>query len=156
MWWANELWDGAIPATFERRGLSLSSPTVSERHAIRTGALAVTAAATVLPILMPVPRRLPATAMGSELLLYLERGLAVFAILVFLLVFLYRSLLHGELPKAISSRGPSGAISPWTRRPLRIPSRSRSMLCERTTRGSRRRSAPAVGFGNDENSGAPA
>ena len=105
MWWANELWDGAIPATFERRGLSLSSPTVSERHAIRTGALAVTAAATVLPILMPVPRRLPATAMGSELLLYLERGLAVFAILVFLLVFLYRSLLHGELPKAISSRG---------------------------------------------------
>ena len=87
------------------RGLSLSSPAVSERHAVRTGALAVTAAALVLPIFMAVPRKLPATAMGSALLLYLERGLAVFAILLFLLVFLYRSLAHGELPKAISGRG---------------------------------------------------
>ena len=29
----------------------------------------------------------------------------MFAILLFLLVFLYRSLVHGELPKAISGRG---------------------------------------------------
>jgi hypothetical protein len=43
--------------------------------------------------------------MSSGLLLYLERGLVVFAILLFLLVFLYRSLVHGELPKAISGRG---------------------------------------------------
>jgi hypothetical protein len=43
--------------------------------------------------------------MGSALLLYLERVLAVFAILLFLLVFLYRSLVHGELPKAVSGRG---------------------------------------------------
>jgi membrane protein implicated in regulation of membrane protease activity len=78
---------------------------VSERHAVWTGALAVTAAALVLPTFMAVPRKLPATAMGSALLLYLERGLVVFAILLFLLVFLYRSLVHGELPKAISGRG---------------------------------------------------
>jgi membrane protein implicated in regulation of membrane protease activity len=78
---------------------------VSERHAVRVGAVAVTAAALVLPALMALPGRLPATAMGSPLLLYLERGLAVFAILLFLLVFLYRSLVHGELPKAISGRG---------------------------------------------------
>ena len=65
----------------------------------------MTAAAIVLPIFMPVPRVLPATAMGSALLLYLERGLAVLAILLFLLVFLYRSLVHGELPRAISDRG---------------------------------------------------
>ena len=65
----------------------------------------MTAAALVLPAFMAVPRKLPATAMGSGLLLYLERGLAVFAILLFLLVFLHRSLAHGELPKAISGRG---------------------------------------------------
>jgi hypothetical protein len=65
----------------------------------------VTAAAIVLPIFMAVPRKLPATAMGSGLLLYLEHGLAIFAILLFLLVFLHRSLVHGELPKAISGRG---------------------------------------------------
>jgi hypothetical protein len=104
-WWANELSDEAIPATFERPGLSLSSAAMSERYAARTGALAVTAAAIVLPIFMPVPRELPATAMGSALLLYFERGLAVLAILLFLLVFLYRSLVYGELPKAISGRG---------------------------------------------------
>jgi membrane protein implicated in regulation of membrane protease activity len=73
---------------------------VSERHAVRAGAVAVTAAALALPAFMAVPRKLPATAMASELLLYLERGVAVFAILLFLLVFLYRSLVHGELPKA--------------------------------------------------------
>jgi membrane protein implicated in regulation of membrane protease activity len=78
---------------------------VSERHAVRVGAVGVTAAALVLPSFMVVPAKLPATAMGSALLLYLERGLAAFAILLFLLVFLYRSLVHGELPKAISSRG---------------------------------------------------
>lgn len=59
----------------------------------------------VLPLLMHVPGSLPSTAMGSALLLYLERVLTVFAILLFLLVFLYRSFVHGELPKAISGRG---------------------------------------------------
>src|SRR5204862_1884578 len=50
---------------------------VSERHAVRAGAVAVTAAALALPALMAVPQRLPATAMGSGLLLYLQRALAV-------------------------------------------------------------------------------
>jgi peptidoglycan hydrolase CwlO-like protein len=54
---------------------------------------------------MRVPESLPSTAVGSALLLYLERVGAVFAILLFLLVFLYRSLVHGELPTAISGRG---------------------------------------------------
>jgi membrane protein implicated in regulation of membrane protease activity len=103
---------------------------VSERHAVRVGAVGVTAAALVLPSFMVVPAKLPATAMGSALLLYLERGLAVFAILLFLLVFLYRSLVHGELPKAISSR-------------------------ERSSRASRRRSGPGVGFGSDVQSREP-
>ena len=59
----------------------------------------------VLPLLMRVPESLPSPAMGSALLLYLERVVAVFAILLFLLVFLYRSLVHAELPQAISGRG---------------------------------------------------
>ena len=59
----------------------------------------------VLPLLMHVPESMPSTAMGSALLLYLERVLAVFVILLFLLVFLYRSFFHGELPKAVSGRG---------------------------------------------------
>jgi hypothetical protein len=63
------------------------------------------AASVVLPLFMAVPAELPSTAMGAELLLYLERMVAVFAILVFLLVFLYRGFVHGELPKAISGRG---------------------------------------------------
>ena len=54
---------------------------------------------------MRVPERLPAIAMGSTLLMYLERVIAVFFILSFLLVFLYHGLLRGELPKAISERG---------------------------------------------------
>src|SRR5436189_59561 len=57
----------------------------------------------------------PTTAMGSELLLYLERVLAVFSILLFLLVFLYRSFVHGELPKAVSGRGAewSDVVGGW-------------------------------------------
>ena len=54
---------------------------------------------------MSVPPELPATAMGLALLLYFERLVAVFAVLLFLLVFLYRGLVRGELPKAISGRG---------------------------------------------------
>jgi hypothetical protein len=54
---------------------------------------------------MHVPTDLPAVAMGSVLLLYQERVLAVFVVLLFLLVFLYRGLWRGELPKAISGRG---------------------------------------------------
>jgi hypothetical protein len=78
---------------------------VSERVVVRLASGAVAALSLVLPLLMRVPESLPSTAMGSALLLYLERVLAVFAILVLLLVFLYRSFIHGELPKAVSARG---------------------------------------------------
>ena len=78
---------------------------MSERNVVRTAALAVAAASVVLPLFMAVPGALPATAMGSVLLLYLERLAAVFAILLLLLVFLYRSLVHGQLPRAVSGRG---------------------------------------------------
>jgi uncharacterized protein (DUF58 family) len=43
--------------------------------------------------------------MGSTLLLYLERVLAVFGICLLLLVFLYRGLLRAELPRVISEKG---------------------------------------------------
>jgi hypothetical protein len=72
---------------------------------VRLASGVVAALSLVLPLLMRVPESLPSTAMGSALLLYLERVLAVFGIFLFLLVFLYRSLVHGELPKAISGRG---------------------------------------------------
>jgi hypothetical protein len=78
---------------------------VNERSVVRLASGVVAALSLVLPLLMRVPERLPSTAMGSALLLYLERVLAVFAILLFLLVFLYRGLVHAELPKAVSGRG---------------------------------------------------
>jgi hypothetical protein len=78
---------------------------VSERLVVRLASGIVAALSLVLPLVMRVPESLPSTAMGSALLLYLERVVAVFAILLFLLVFLYRSLVHGELPKTVSGRG---------------------------------------------------
>jgi hypothetical protein len=78
---------------------------VTERSVVRLASGVVAALSLVLPLLMRVPESLPSTAMGSALPLYLERVLAVFAILLFLLVFLYRSLVHGELPKTVSGRG---------------------------------------------------
>jgi membrane protein implicated in regulation of membrane protease activity len=82
----------------------LSAP-ASEKAVVRIAAVAVTAGSLLLPTVMAVPAELPAIAMGSALLLYLERVLVVFAVLLFLLVFLYRALVRGELPKAISGRG---------------------------------------------------
>jgi hypothetical protein len=78
---------------------------VHERILVRLTSGAVVVLSLVLPLVMRVPESLPSTAMGSALLLYLERVLAVFAILLLLLVFLYRSLVHGELPKTVSGRG---------------------------------------------------
>jgi hypothetical protein len=78
---------------------------VSERSVVRVASGAIALLSLVLPLLMRVPESLPSTAMGSVLLLYLERVVAVFAILLLLLVFLYRSLVHGELPRAVSGRG---------------------------------------------------
>jgi hypothetical protein len=78
---------------------------VGERTVVRGASLVVVGSSLALPALMHVPAELPAIAMGSELLLYLERFLAVFLVLLFVLVFLYRGLWRGELPKAISERG---------------------------------------------------
>ena len=78
---------------------------MGERAVVRVASGLVAALSFVLPLFMRVPERLPSTAMGSALLLYLERVLTVFAILLFVLVFLYRSFVHGELPRAISGRG---------------------------------------------------
>jgi hypothetical protein len=75
---------------------------VNERNVVRLSSGVVAAVSVVLPLLMWVSERLPSTAMGSALLLYLKRALAVCVILLFL--FLYRSLVHGELPR-ISGRG---------------------------------------------------
>ena len=72
---------------------------------VRAAAGGVVTLSVILPLFMDVPQRLPATAMGSSMLLYFERLAAVFAILLLLLVFLHRSLVHGELPRAVSGRG---------------------------------------------------
>jgi hypothetical protein len=91
--------------TYAPAAACVSSAGVSERLVVRLASGVVAALSLLLPLLMHVPESLPSTAMGSALLLSLERVLAVFAILLFLLVFLYRSFVHGELPKAISGRG---------------------------------------------------
>jgi hypothetical protein len=79
--------------TYAPAAARVSSAGVTERSVIRLASAVVALLSFVLPLL------------GSEFLLYLERVLVVFAILLFLLVFLYRSLVHAELPKAISGRG---------------------------------------------------
>ena len=57
-----------------------------------------------MPAAMAVPDRLPSVATGSALLLYVERALVIFGVLVALLVFLYRGW-HGQLPRSVSERG---------------------------------------------------
>ena len=75
-----------------------------EKRVVRVAAVAVVAAGAAMPAAMPVPARLPAIATGSTLLLYLERALAIFGVLVLALVFLYRAW-HGQLPRRASERG---------------------------------------------------
>jgi hypothetical protein len=50
---------------------------------------------------MDVPTKLPSVALESELLLYVERGLAFLAILLFVLVVVVRGW-KGDLPIALS------------------------------------------------------
>ncbi|TML62013.1 MAG: hypothetical protein E6G22_08895 [Actinobacteria bacterium] len=78
---------------------------MSERNGVRIASLVVFGLSLALPSFMHIPARLPSVAMGSALLLYLERVLVVFGICLFLLVFLYRGLWRGELPRAVSGRG---------------------------------------------------
>jgi hypothetical protein len=51
---------------------------VNEKAVVRVGSGLVVVMSLLLPLLMRVPERLPAIAMGSTLLMYLERVLAVF------------------------------------------------------------------------------
>jgi hypothetical protein len=76
----------------------------ADKHVVRASVVAVVALSASLPAAMAVPARLPSVATGSTLLLYAERALAVFAVLVPALVFLYRGW-HGQLPRSVSERG---------------------------------------------------
>jgi hypothetical protein len=91
--------------TYVPAAARVSSAGVGERTVVRLASGIIALLSFLLPLLMRVPESLPAIAMGSSLLLYLERVLTVFAILLFVLVFLYRSFVHGELPRAVSGRG---------------------------------------------------
>lgn len=71
---------------------------------VRVATLSLALAAAVAPALMDTPRRLPAVALGSELLLYAERGFALFLVLLFVMVVVTRGW-KGELPIALSQRG---------------------------------------------------
>jgi hypothetical protein len=93
-----------------------SSPGVTERTVVRLASGVVAALSLVLPLLMRVPESLPSTAMGSALLLYLERVVAVFAILLFVLVFLYRSLVQASSRRRSPAAGPNGVILPARQR----------------------------------------
>jgi hypothetical protein len=76
----------------------------SEKQVVRVAAVGVVAASAALPAAMAVPARLPSVATGSALLLYAERALATSAVLLLLLVFLYRGW-HGQLPRSITEMG---------------------------------------------------
>ena len=76
----------------------------AEKRVVRVVAVAAVATGAALPATMTVPARLPAVATGSTLLLYVERALAIFGVLVLALVFVYRAW-HGQLPRSVSQRG---------------------------------------------------
>jgi peptidoglycan hydrolase CwlO-like protein len=76
----------------------------SEKQVVRASVVAVVALSVTLPSAMAAPARLPSVATGSALLLYAERALVIFGLLVALLVFLYRGW-HGQLPRSVSERG---------------------------------------------------
>jgi hypothetical protein len=50
------------------------------------------------------PDRLPSAALGSDVVLFVERGAAVFAVLFLALLVIYRAF-RGELPSELSGRG---------------------------------------------------
>lgn len=76
----------------------------ADKHVVRASVVAVVVLSAALPAAMAVPARLPPVATGSALLLYAERALLIFGLLVALLVFLYRGW-HGQLPRSVSERG---------------------------------------------------
>jgi hypothetical protein len=76
----------------------------AETRFVRAGTLVLASAAAIAPAFMDVPAKLPSVALESELLLYCERGVSLFAILLFVLVVVVRGW-KGELPIALSQRG---------------------------------------------------
>ncbi len=67
-------------------------------------AVATFAASLVITLVSSVPRPLPAIALGSEPLFYIERGVAAFGFLVVAMSLLGRGL-RGELPSQVSTTG---------------------------------------------------
>jgi hypothetical protein len=73
---------------------------------VRFAAAVAFVAAVLITLISDVPRPLPGIALGSEPLFYIERGVAVFGILVIATSFLGRGL-RGELPSQVSTTGVS-------------------------------------------------
>jgi hypothetical protein len=71
---------------------------------VRIAAVASFVGALVVTLLSGVPHPLPAVALGSEPLLYIERGVVAFGALVIAIGLLGRNLL-GELPSQVSTTG---------------------------------------------------
>ena len=69
-------------------------------------AAATFVAALLITLISGVPQPLPGIALGSEPLFYIERGVAVFGILVVAMSLLGRGL-RGELPSQLSTTGVS-------------------------------------------------
>lgn len=101
---------GETPALLPRTtALSDSVRTLSQMRSgaetwvVRAGTL-VLASAAIAPALMDSPAKLPSVALESELLLYVERGVAFLRILLFVLVVVVRGC-KGDLPIALSQQG---------------------------------------------------
>lgn len=71
---------------------------------MRAGTLVLASAAAIAPAFMDAPAKLPSVALDSELVLYCERGIALFATALFVFVVVVRGWT-GELPIALSQRG---------------------------------------------------
>jgi hypothetical protein len=61
-------------------------------------------ASLVAAVARAAPHTLPTIALGSDIVLYVERAAAVFAVLFLALLVIYRAFL-GELPSELSGRG---------------------------------------------------
>ena len=62
-------------------------------------------AAVVLPSQMHTPTQLPAVALGSTWILYIERGLAILIALLFALVLVIRGVVEGNVPATVGRDG---------------------------------------------------
>jgi hypothetical protein len=74
------------------------------RRAIRLGIPGAAIAAAAIGIVLPTPEALPAVALGSRELFWLERALVLFYGILLFFVPILRAL-QGELPIELSARG---------------------------------------------------